>query len=385
MKILYVAPRYHTNQVPIMQGWHGKNVTVMFMAQFQGVSEVHDYVDFQQIKPAYIMKIIHSLLIQKYGSVHVEDWEISRFVPSVIWLYHTIKRFSPDVVVIRERSVTTLLVTIISRYLKINKIILYTQTPLFPIQKARSISAVLKRILFPRISFTPVLYKGHKPTTFDYNAAEREHKYFIPLAYPAVNKITYQRDCNVLRLLDIGKYREYKNHFFFLEALKPLRSRKDLQITIIGQVSNADEEIYFENMKKRVEEYGLTNIVSLRRNIPYSEMSSIYADHNVLVLPSRNETAGMVILEAMAEGLCVLSSENCGLACYLTENNCGFTYSIDNPLRLTAIIEQLLNDKTIIFEMSKKSVAAVAQRYSFDNYFNGFCDILKKEFNYEIP
>lgn len=384
MKILYIAPRYHTNQVPIMKGWHDRGIDVMFMAQFQGVSEIHNYVDLQMIKPSRIMKWIHNFFIKRYGAVRVEDMEISKFVPSVSWLYRTIKRFSPDVVVIRERSITSYCSTMVCRVLRIHRVILYTQTALFPIQTSHSLYNWLKKILFPRVSFTPVLYKGHRPDKFDYDNAMDKHKYYIPLVYSVSEQISCQKDKKMLRILDVGKYREYKNHFFFLEALKPFCDRKDLQVTIIGQVSNDDEEKYFENMKNKIEEYGLSSIVSLQKNIPYLDMPLVYANHNVLVLPSRNETAGMVILEAMAEGLCVLSSENCGLACYLTENECGFTYPIDNPSRLTSIIEQLLTDKMLVTQMSQKAVSAVVQNYSFDNYYSAFCNILKKEFNYEI-
>ena len=56
MKILYVSHRYHTNQVHIMKGWHDRNVEVMFLAQYEGVSEIHDYVTFCRILFTIICK-----------------------------------------------------------------------------------------------------------------------------------------------------------------------------------------------------------------------------------------------------------------------------------------------------------------------------------------
>ena len=65
MKLLYVAPRYHTNQVPIMRGFHKYDCKVMFMAQYEGVNEVHDNVDFYLLKKSPVAKWIFRFIDKK--------------------------------------------------------------------------------------------------------------------------------------------------------------------------------------------------------------------------------------------------------------------------------------------------------------------------------
>ena len=41
MKILYVAPRYHTNQIPVVEGWLKNGHQVVFVSQVTNDSEDH--------------------------------------------------------------------------------------------------------------------------------------------------------------------------------------------------------------------------------------------------------------------------------------------------------------------------------------------------------
>ena len=49
MHILYVAPRYHTNQIPIMEGWLAHGDEVQFLVQYAGQSE-----DYRVIQPVVL-------------------------------------------------------------------------------------------------------------------------------------------------------------------------------------------------------------------------------------------------------------------------------------------------------------------------------------------
>ena len=46
MRVLYVAPRYHTNQIPVMKGWQAGGHEVVFISQFAGTPE-----DYTVLKP----------------------------------------------------------------------------------------------------------------------------------------------------------------------------------------------------------------------------------------------------------------------------------------------------------------------------------------------
>ena len=51
MRVLYVAPRFHTNQIPIIRGWVKNGDQVLFISQFSGA--VEDYTDLQPVVLGY--------------------------------------------------------------------------------------------------------------------------------------------------------------------------------------------------------------------------------------------------------------------------------------------------------------------------------------------
>lgn len=384
MKILYIAFRFHTNQIPIMHGWHQTGVETAFFAQYEGTIEEHEYVDFRLIGESLWSKIKFSLLACKYNAVELENKKLKGFVPSFFWLLKNIRSFSPDIVIIRERGVTCAVSNIVCKILGIKKVILYYQKPLADDDTFNNspFKKLIKNIFFPKVIYTPVLYFGKRPQSIDINKQEAQHRYFVPLIYE--NKKNYRRDnvSDVLKILDVGKYREYKNHFFLIEALKKFRGRTDLHVTIIGQISNSEEKKYFDNLKEKIEIYGLEELVELKGNVSYYEMQDIYQQFDVLILPSKYESAGMVILEAMAAGMCVVSTINSGLACYLKENNCGYTFPVDNTDTLESIIDELVMCKNKAQCMGRKASQAVLERYSFKNYVDSLNHLLEKEFDY---
>ena len=373
-RILYIAPRYHTNQVPIMKGWHGKGVTVYFIAQFEGISEIHDFVEFRLMKKSWISKLYKKL----FGKQKSEFYEINRFIPSFFHLYRLIKEADPQCVIIRERSLSNAMACMICRIQKVKKVILYNQTPLYKISSQENpIKRIIKKIVYPQAVFSPVLYTGEKPNA---NILQ-EHTYFVPLITEVLqteNRI-YCKD-GILRIIDVGKYRDYKNHFYLTEALIPFKHRKDLKVTIIGQRTSEKEYQYYHKLKSYIQEKGLAHLVELRSNIPFREMNSLYEHYDALILPSKHESAGMVILEAMGNGLCVAAGNQCGLSCYLTENQCGEVFGLHNSCELSAIIGKWLKDKRIVRNTGNKAKQVVKENYSFQNYERHLTDLIAKEF-----
>lgn len=387
MKLLYVAPRYHTNQVPIMHGFEQCGCQVMFLAQYEGVSEVHDYVDFLRLKQSGISKLFFKCIEKKYGPNQAEGKKMYFFIPAFFHTLLTIKSFKPDLVIIRERYITCAVVYLICRLLGIKKNILYVQQPIFDFENGNSrIKNILKGMLFPKVAFSPIYYHGKNR-----NKIKKSNVHFVPLVADGNNicNITdriYFRD-ETLHFLDIGKYREYKNHFFLVDVFSKLKEQSLLsrvKLTIIGQVANANEEEYYERLRKYVAEKNLEDVIELRRNIPYEEMTELYLENDVLLLPSTYESAGMVILEAMGKGLCVVTSIYCGLGSYLEEYQCGYTFDIDSTHNLEQILIQLINNRDEIKQVGQKGCEIIQNHLLFENYLQALNSLTEKEFDYTI-
>lgn len=381
MNVLYAAPRYHTNQIPVMRGWKEKGVNVMFMAQFENPNEIHDDVQYICMKPSWLTKVIFRWIEKKYEPNKVESKEQVLFMPSYGDVKKAISTFKPDIVVLRGRRIANAIIYFACKCSGIKKVILYTQNPLYSKVEKSWARRWVRKSLYPQVEFSPVLYTD----TYREKQNKPKHSYFVPLITKAVEQ-TRELTSEPLLFLEIGKYRPYKNHFYVVDAIEKLsiEAKKVFRMTIIGQCNNSSEIELYDKLSKYIDDKGLSEQITLRSNVPFAEMDHIYEQHDVLLLASKHETAGMVILEAMGAGLCVACSIHCGLGCYLEEYDCGYTFKLDDPSYLTEIIEKMIETPALVRNLGNKSREVVDSFFSFDNYLKTLNDITIKEFDYSI-
>ena len=106
MRFLYVAPRYHTNQMDIMKGLVERGHEVRFISHYAAIIE--DYSDVTPIVLGYspLYKVLDFLYVKV---LHRKDptaivFKIQHGFPPMGKLRRLIYEFAPDVVILRERS-----------------------------------------------------------------------------------------------------------------------------------------------------------------------------------------------------------------------------------------------------------------------------------------
>ena len=386
-RVLYVGHRFHTNQIPVMQGWNEYGVKPMFLAQYEGVGEVHDNVEFRLMKLSLLCRPMFYFLDKKYGPATAESKKINAFIPSLYDTIKQIKSYNPDLVIIRDYRKGNAVITLACKILRIKKVIMYVQDPLFGNYNKGSILRLLfRKILFPSIAFTPVLRKGEDRKTTLMSNAHDAPKYFVPFVYKAhQNTRDYYCKEGVIHILDIGKYREYKNHFFLVDAISSLNSFDKIRVTIIGQLSNKDERKYYSELKNYIDNKGMSRTFMLEGNIPYQNMPEVYSSNDILILASKDEPASMAVLEGMAHGLCVLASNNNGTSSYLDEFDGGIAFTTQKTTELEKRVNELLNEPKKIEAYGCKGLNTIKKYCSFENYLIKINEITEKEFDYKIP
>lgn len=130
----------------------------------------------------------------------------------------------------------------------------------------------------------------------------------IPLAYDANHfRVLGGQDAlptRSLYFLYIGRHDPYKNLHRIIAAFAALPNNGDYELWLAGP----HDKRYTPVLQAQVEELGITNRVKFLNYVPYSELPKIINGASVLVFPSLWEGFGFPVLEAMACGTPVITS-----------------------------------------------------------------------------
>ena len=116
-------------------------------------------------------------------------------------------------------------------------------------------------------------------------------------------------------ILFCGRLIHKKGLFLLLDVVRKLQV-ENWELVICG-----DGELK-ERLKERIDELNLKDKVMMKGAVPYSEISRIYEEADIFVLPSLRESGGSVLIEAMAHGLPIVSF-NMALSKVLKEHQTG--------------------------------------------------------------
>ena len=107
-------------------------------------------------------------------------------------------------------------------------------------------------------------------------------------------------------LLSVGAVIPGKGQDLLLDALAPLTGRR-WQCSCVGSLES--DPAFVERLRRRVLDARLDGRVCFPGPQANTDLARSYAAADVLVLPSRTESYGMVVVEALARGLPVVAAE----------------------------------------------------------------------------
>jgi len=379
MRVLYVAPRYHTNQIPVMKGWLKNGHQVMFISQFKSTPE--DYHILKPIILGYskaIEKLIYFLAKAVYRKKYTVEKEyalkIKIGLPPVKKMKQYLNSFRPDAVIVRERSLYNIPFYRFCRKRNI-PCILYNQSPVW--DSPDRDSGIGHRVLIhflPQYRMTPVLGSQGPDKVKMVNST------YVPFVIePRINpeeKIHF-RDGKV-QILCVARYEERKNLFMLLDVIHELADSYGISLTIIGEATDEPQCQYYRKLQETVQRYGLEERVSLLKNLNMEQMYQEYAGADLFVLPSTRERASISQLEAMSCSIPVICSDTNGTACYIEPDKNGYVFRDMDSGDLKEKIEKVISDKEKLLYMGECSYNEVVVKYQFSNYFQNILDMIRK-------
>lgn len=158
-------------------------------------------------------------------------------------------------------------------------------------------------------------------------------------------------------LLSVGRFIPSKGFDLLLEVSRQISA--DIGIYIIGGEPTAE---YIEMQKK----WNLWNVHFLDF-MNKEQLAEYYQASDIFVLPTRSDVWGLVVNEAMANGLPVISTDKCIAALEMVRDwKNGFVVPVDDALKLKKAIEYILEFPDVCQEMSKESLEIVRKYYTIE-------------------
>jgi glycosyltransferase involved in cell wall biosynthesis len=168
-----------------------------------------------------------------------------------------------------------------------------------------------------------------------------------------------------LRLLFAGRLEQEKGPHTILEALPLLRlsSQKPIEVAISGELRPRD------TYHQRLQELGAaTNgcySVKFLGPVPAAAMPGLLRQHDVLVFPSIwPEPFSLVVLEAMAAGLCVVGTTSGGSIEILQEGVNSLTFRADDAEDLARQLQRIVDDASLQKRLADEGQRLVEDQFS---------------------
>jgi glycosyltransferase involved in cell wall biosynthesis len=104
-----------------------------------------------------------------------------------------------------------------------------------------------------------------------------------------------------------------------------------------------------------------------------------------LVVPSRSEGFGVVILEAMAFGKAVVATSIGGIPELIRDGETGFLVPPDDPEELSRVISRLLSDERLAKDVGSRALEAIAGTYNWDAIADKYLTVYRAVLNTCLP
>lgn len=185
-----------------------------------------------------------------------------------------------------------------------------------------------------------LVYNAHNITTV-YSGLDI-HKYSYK-EHKTLNK--------TFEIVSVGRWHWIKGYMYALESMKILANRGfDFRYTVVGGDTPADIAYAIHDM-------GLTDRVVIKPLLPHEEVAEVIANADLLLLPSIDEGIANVVLEAMALGTLVLSTD-CGGMREVVDDSTGFIV----PKRDSAEIADKIEMIAKLSEIERDKIRQAARR-----------------------
>jgi glycosyltransferase involved in cell wall biosynthesis len=173
-------------------------------------------------------------------------------------------------------------------------------------------------------------------------------------------KYGIKADENVL--LYLGRIGTEKNVELVIKTFAELKKRGEQNVRYV--FAGGGPEAYVEKLKKMAAEMGMGDII-WTGFVRGQDWLDTYAAADVVLFPSVTETQGLVVVEALAAGVPLVSVEAMGPASTMKGER-GCLFADNDPVKFANATQRLLKDE-VLYERKKREALEIARSSSIEH------------------
>lgn len=181
-----------------------------------------------------------------------------------------------------------------------------------------------------------------------------DHAFFSPGDRRGARRAIGLEDHKGPLLLFVGRIQPLKGVDVAVRALAAL-DRSDATLLIVGGASGADGDDEVAMLHALVTELGLNERVRYVDPQPHYLLATYYRAADVVLVPSRSESFGLVALEAAACGTPVVAAAVGGLRTLVDHGHSGFLVDGRDPAVYASYTAELLDNDSLAHEMAHRA------------------------------
>lgn len=166
-----------------------------------------------------------------------------------------------------------------------------------------------------------------------------------------------------LKILFVGGLSQRKGLSYLLQAVQRIQS--EVELTLVG--------------RKVAECRPLDEALRIHRWIPSISHSALLEEmsrHDVMVFPSLFEGCALVVLEAMSQGVPVITTPNAGSSQIISDGDDGFIVPIRDVEAIVQRLEMLVQNRDLLAALSQAAMRKAAQ-HSWERYRRLLADVVR--------
>lgn len=163
-----------------------------------------------------------------------------------------------------------------------------------------------------------------------------------------------------------GRLEERKGIHYLIEAIPlVLEKNKNVRFVVVGADTNTGpgKTSVLAILKRRLSELGLEGSVQFISHVPLDLMPGHYRSADICVVPSLYENAPYTVLEALASGKPVITTDAGGSKEYIKQNETGLVVPVRDAGALADAIAKLVSDAGLRQAMGKNARQAALSQF----------------------